>query len=276
MSRYYCKDCDLLVRSETCPICNRTVAAAPDVDDRPATDVDASPPAGDPAAMFDAWKNIGAVLKAADESIKTAHSFHAQLAVSLELCAGLEDRLSRARAEYLRAIAAYDNLNHAISQTLGRALHYPLNDCDRSQVEVGEHTAETLAGEAARRMAELETLLGPVLPRAEEEPDRKAAEPPAEESPTVKTTGEANAQKKRLWEIEVSTINGLDTHLVLAPHTAMSEQELRDFLDEQCGPPGPTRVYFRADSQRLPSITDGGMSPGYHKRVIYTIRALSL
>lgn len=71
--------------------------------------------------------------------------------------------------EYQRLKKAIIEMTHEIEQTLGKALDYPplyphVSNVDDGQVCVGEHIPETLAEEAAERIAklqhELEALKG--------------------------------------------------------------------------------------------------------------------
>ena len=84
---------------------------------------------------------------------------------------GLMERLEKECAEVDRLRAAITTQSHTIEQTLGRALGYP-RFCDdpanfpdatyADGVCVGEHVAETLAIEAARKIADLTAALAVV------------------------------------------------------------------------------------------------------------------
>jgi hypothetical protein len=70
------------------------------------------------------------------------------------------DLLDRAAAELMRLRGALVRQGHEIEQTLGRALGYPPlcpgeGTVDHGQVCVGEHTAESLAAEAAETISRL-------------------------------------------------------------------------------------------------------------------------
>lgn len=73
-------------------------------------------------------------------------------------------RIEELEAEVARLRHALARSNYEITQTLGKALGYPLAYPDTSEVDdgsvcVGEHTAETLATEAAKEMKRLNDAL---------------------------------------------------------------------------------------------------------------------
>lgn len=81
--------------------------------------------------------------------------------------ARLEADVVRANTERVHTQKAYQETNREVVQTLGKALHYPWFKDDQANfpgateadgVCVGDHVAESLAAEAAKRIAELEGL----------------------------------------------------------------------------------------------------------------------
>lgn len=85
--------------------------------------------------------------------------------------ARLEADVVRANTERVHTQKAYQETNREVVQTLGKALHYPWFKDDQKNfpgateedgVEVGDHVSESLAAEAAKRIAELEGL-GPLI-----------------------------------------------------------------------------------------------------------------
>ena len=81
--------------------------------------------------------------------------------------ARMEAEVKRANDERIRTQDAYQKTDSEVAQTLGKALHYPWFKDDQANfpgateadgVAVGDHVAETLAAEAAKRIAELEGL----------------------------------------------------------------------------------------------------------------------
>ena len=85
--------------------------------------------------------------------------------------ARMEAEVKRANDERIRTQDAYQKTDSEVAQTLGKALHYPWFKDDQANfpgateadgVAVGDHVAETLAAEAAKRIAALEGL-GPLI-----------------------------------------------------------------------------------------------------------------
>lgn len=83
----------------------------------------------------------------------------------------LEAEAVRANGERICTQEAYRKTDSEVVQTLGKALHYPWFKDDQKNfpgateedgVEVGDHVSESLAAEAAKRIAELEGL-GPLI-----------------------------------------------------------------------------------------------------------------
>lgn len=79
--------------------------------------------------------------------------------------ARLESEIVRANTERVRMQEASEKMNNEVCQTLGKALRYPWFKDDQENfpgateadgVGVGDHVAESLAAEAAKRIAELE------------------------------------------------------------------------------------------------------------------------
>lgn len=79
----------------------------------------------------------------------------------------LESEIVRANTERIRTQEASDKTDNEVCQTLGKALRYPWFKDDQANfpgateadgVCVGDHVAESLAAEAAKRIAELEGL----------------------------------------------------------------------------------------------------------------------
>lgn len=85
--------------------------------------------------------------------------------------ARLEAEVVHANTERVRTQEAYQKTDSEVVQTLGKALHYPWFKDDQKNfpgateedgVDVGDHVSESLAAEAAKRIAELEGL-GPLI-----------------------------------------------------------------------------------------------------------------
>ena len=85
----------------------------------------------------------------------------------------LEAEVVRANGERICTQEAYRKMDSEVVQTLGKALHYPWLKDDQKNfpgateedgVDVGDHVSESLAAEAAKRIAELERL-GPLIGR---------------------------------------------------------------------------------------------------------------
>lgn len=95
----------------------------------------------------------------------------ARIGVLTSEIARLEAEVVRANTERVRTQDAYQKTDSEVVQTLGKALRYPWFKDDPANfpgateadgVAVGDHVAETLAMEAARRIADLEKL-GPLI-----------------------------------------------------------------------------------------------------------------
>jgi len=87
--------------------------------------------------------------------------------------ARMEAEVKYANGERMRVQDAIHKIDRDIIQTLGKALHYPWFKDDQKNfpdateadgVAVGDHVAETLAVEAAKRIEKLEGL-GPLIER---------------------------------------------------------------------------------------------------------------
>lgn len=85
--------------------------------------------------------------------------------------ARLEAVAKRANGERVRTQVEIEKIDREVVQTLGKALHYPWFKDDQKNspgateadgVAVGDHVAETLSVEAAKRIAKLEEL-GPLI-----------------------------------------------------------------------------------------------------------------